>query len=542
MFTIPNFIFGILVNIPFVGNALRRNSDFIEESERGVDVPRSSFIDCLIRLFLVVVIPVSGVLYVVSKRVSTPKVLTNVELADAFELETEEFKNAIRSCKADQLNEVVNQFTDDPSKPYEERVRLIRNRIIAANKISRTRLPSLQIGGIISELDLRSKLSLWNFERKLYDIDEQKDLITLAKLYESVPLYDGDVRGDSLMEHARLASIIALVVGWVEDPKATEAQVIGQLENKVEALRVPFLQDSVQGDLLAKLAKIASSRLSEDQESTRLPTRLQELIAENYHASEAVIRRDFKLLNFEQSASRFALKNDIESNVGFIGTFIDKFNSMIKIKNLSDADFRFLLEKLQAVAESGWADDAKYNLEVLNSLMKNSSEASEETVAFANKLQKRLSWIGTHFPYKSFRTISDNPAVFPDNGAAVNIVLLINNENKQQSNGRLQQMIRTVNNSIGKIPLNLAVVFVHDDDKLNGMPQMREFEKQTKKSNVRIWQANINSEFWKEKFGAGIELKDIPFVFVMNNYDNIYSVNPNRIETNNALELINSNK
>lgn len=542
MYTFPHFIFKILIFLPFVGTALRRNSDLLEESSKGVDVPITNAIDCLVRLLLVVAIPVLALSYLVSKKVSEPAKLTNLELEQAFELDEDEFKEAIRGCKAEQLSEVVDLFTDDPSKPYDQRTALIRNRILAANKISKTRLTGLQIRGILMELELRSQLGMWNCERKIFDVDEHRDLAALAKLYESVPLSGGDERSEGLMEAAKVASVVSLAIGWVDDPKESETSTIQKLETKIESLRVPFLEDSDTGDRLTEMADIAKTRLSADKISTKVADRMVELIKDNYRVSEDVIRRNFKLLNCVQSASRFALKNNNDVNEGFIAKFQDKFSSMLKIKDLSDGDFRFLLEKISEIAESGWPNEAKSSMQSVKALIDESSAVSEETLSYASSLQERLSWVGQSFEFSGIKTLDGREVKFSDNGAVATFLLLLNNKNKVESNAHLRQMTRVLSDSKGKIPLNLAIALVHDDDKMDGLAQMRELEQATRKQNIRVWQINVNSDFWKEKLSLGIGMDEIPMILVFGEFDKIYAVNPNRFETDHIVEKLNAIK
>lgn len=524
--------------MPFVGSALRRNSDILEESDNGVSVPVTNVIDCMLRLLLVLAIPFACLVYVVSKKVSAPVRLTNQELVEAFEFEKDDFVDAIAGCRADQLSEVIDRVPDDPSQPFEQRAALIRNRILAAKKISKTRLPSLQINGIVTELDLRSRLGMWNCERNLFDADEHRDLVALTRLYESVPLYGEDERSQGLMESAKLASIIALTIGWVDNAKEPETATLKKLEAKVKALRVPFLQDSDTGDRLSQMATIARTRLSDAKVSTRVADRLSDLINENYRESEIAIRRNFKLLNCEQSASHFALNNDNSLNEGFISKFQAQFSSMIQIQELSDDDFRLLLEKINTIAESGWTKEAKSALERVMELMDESETVKNELLSEAGLMKERFSWVGQRFEFKGMRTLNDQEVNFPDNGAVTTILLLINNEQKLESNVRLQQMIRVVSDSAGKLALNLCVGFVHDDDKLNGLPQMQEFQQQTREKGVRIWQLNVNSDFWQQQLSRGLKMEDIPMVFIFGDYDKTYCINPNRLETDHLIKKL----
>ena len=166
--------------LPFVGDAIRRAADQMVETDYGVQVPVLNVIDCAVRILAILAVLVIAVRFLLPGKSVEKITVTDGELVEAFPLEEEEFKETLSGSRADQIFRVLDKVQENPEDSYESKAALLRNKIFAASKVGRTRLPSLQINGLKAELRLRVEMVLRNLEAKRFDSDDQQGLVTVS--------------------------------------------------------------------------------------------------------------------------------------------------------------------------------------------------------------------------------------------------------------------------------------------------------------------------------------------------------------------------
>ena len=518
--------------LPFVGDAIRRAADQMVETDYGVQVPVLNVIDCAVRILAILAVLVIAVRFLLPGKSVEKITVTDGELVEAFPLEEEEFKETLSGGRADQIFRVLDKVQENPEDSYESKAALLRNKIFAASKVGRTRLPSLQINGLKAELGLRVEMVLRNLEAKRFDSDDQQGLVTVSGLYESVPLHGDDERSQSLMQQAKLAAIVAEVVNWVEKRNSiTEEKVIVELKRKMAAMRVS-LAEGGQDEVLERLARIARGRLAEQKRSQQVCDELDAMVVDGIHRSEDRVRREFADLNCMRSASDWILnEGEGTSDADFFDKFYEKLRQMMMIKDLNARDRSQIFEKLNQLAESGWSREISKPLTSFVDLLEDTGVPKSDPISqSASALLVRLDWRGEQFELEGFRT---SDGLKPSGRAGVvvaSLLFFVDKDTRRESNAHFQQLLRFAGEAFKSAKIRVVIVFVNDGSESDEVPVMDEFAVNAKQMGVQVWRIDTESERWTESLGEGLPISELPYLLVLDSQNRVFSLNPNRIE------------
>ena len=517
--------------LPFVGDAIRRAGDEMVETDAGVQVPVLNVIDCVARVLVIAVVLVVAARFLLPGKSEVVRTIDDAELLQSFSLDEEEFTEILGLCRADQIYRVLDQVQVTPTDSVDSQALLLRNKILAAAKVGRTRLPSLQASGLKTELQTRVEMVLRNLESKQFDVDDQQGLMTVAGLYESVPLYDEDERSESLMQQARLASIVGEVVNWVEQrTETTEEKLVGELRRKMATMRLAEIEGSTS--VLGRLSQVARVRLNAQKRSARVCDELDVMVVDGIHRGEERVRREFADLNCMRSASAWFLsEGEGTSNTEFFDKFYQRLTRMMAIRDLSEKDRAQIFEKLNQLVESGWSREVRKPLTSFVEILAQSGvPKSDVTYRSATALLERLEWRGERFDFDGFRTADGlQPAGNPGQVVA-SLVFFVDEDTRSDSNVHFQQLIRFAGEAFKSAKIRVMVVFVNEGSDEDEVPVMDAFVENAKKMGVETWRIDTESTRWTNSLGKGLLLKELPYLIVLDGQNRVLTLNPNRIE------------
>ena len=527
MISIPTSLFYLLSWIPFVGGAFKRSSFELMHTDKFVVVPVIRIVEAVFRLIILTGVLVVGFIGYHHFFAAEPEPLTQQQLIESFDLEMEQFQEVLADNKGEQFMGVIDLVKEDPAASNDLRIRRLENRILAAGKIAKSRLSQQKIFGLTKEIELRTELAFFNLESENYDPESIEALAALGKLYKSVQFGTQSKEADALIDRARLGEIVANTFEFVEVRDVEKDAFIGeQLLKSIEQISEQFL---VGGDIGTKLNRLSSSvrlRLSKLEKSTKFCDQLDELLI-NMATANATSR--IQNLNDLDCQSSFAptLNYLPEDNATFkdkfISKFYDKFLQVLEVRSISEDDHKMIVTKLNQLAESGWPLEAREMLENLNSKFPVGADQTELLKQLA-KLESRLNWMGREFSLKGIQTLANHEPEFRKRYTLATFVIYISMHKIRDAETCIKQYGRVYNNIYKNAKVDFLVVYMHEDDKRNGLQAMRVMDDRMKP--VDYWQMNVSSDFGKVFFEEQLNFDETPFSVILDRDRRVAALNP----------------
>ena len=547
MISLPNFIYRILCAIPFVGTAFRRADFALVYTESHVDVPLLRFIEALVRTLPILVLAAAA--YFLYDKVNSKEVIiSDSQLVSSLALEDEEFREVLKDCETQQLVDFLSTTHDDPSLDLEARVIRFEKEIQIAQKIGRSKMRSNQWHGIAKEIELRSDLAIFDMENKVFDPDRHKELAELTNLYNSIQFPESTEQSDRLVEWAKYGYITTVVVEAVESGVSTdETVVVEDLKIKGGKFLGAVFDKTDIDKKLDKLARVANMRLTEmglptdmvgvltatasgissENESTRI-AELAAMDCSNSIASE---------IPYKANATGEDTDNPAGFKDGYVKKFSEKFNLVFENDVIEIQDLEMMLAKLREVAICGWPQEASKMVGKLQAHLESTSKHAklqDEVDRFA----KLLGWGGREFLLDGFESLDKKQAKFHFASADATVVIFISNESGKASFARLNEIIGLLNKlAQSKAKNHFSIIFMHDQDKLNGLPRMRQIADSI--PALKMWQLDVNSERGK-KVTEMFSLDALPYALVLDRDKKVVGFDPKRMQLENILSKLKS--
>lgn len=514
--------------MPFIRTAFIRSDFELVHTETHVEVPATRLAEAFFRVVIVVAVVAAGWYFVHDKLMPPEKrIVTREELLQSFDADDEEtFEETIKHTETELLIELVGQPDEfDPNTPAHNRTRSIKYKILAVQRIAKSRMLSRKIDGLTKELGLRSQLALINLENNIVDPEANKELLDLARLYKTIQFEEDS---EQLNQQAKIGEIIGNMVEFVDaGSDKSEASKINEILNNLDEIGGQFLKNSPLGQKLTRLSELVRQNLSDKDRSYEVSNELEQRLDEIHNQSK--VFRVSALNNMD--CSNFGATNMDSLENAFDDPFTVKFRDalerVLEISELGSDEYQIVLEKLEMVSRSGWNNAAQQMLLRTNREFK-LGQLDEEILARSQRFQARLAQMGEALPIDAFTTLTGSEARLKSDRALLNAILFISFEQKAASDARMSQLLKICADSgVPALYLNVAIVLVHDDDKMNGKPGL---ETQSQKlRSFSWWQLNQNSRGYQE-FKDVVSTDSSPYVLVLDKNKKVVSVDPGPVE------------
>lgn len=526
--SIPNFLFHLLSWIPFVGGAFNRSSFELMHTDQFVIVPIGRLVDALLRLLLLASVLVGGIFGYQHFFTTEPEPLTQQQLLQTFDLDEEQFQEVLAENKGEQFMPVIDLAKDDPAANDDLRMRRFNNRILAAAKIAKSRLTQQKFFGLTKELELRTERAFFNLEKNVFDSESNDSLAALGKLYKSVQFETQTKEADALNDRARLGEIVANTIQFVEVDDVEKDAFIGeQLLKSTEQISEQFLTGGEIGTKLSRLSALARTRLSSLGKSTKFCDQLDDLLTRMASANANSRIKDLADMDCRSTFAQtlnYLPDDNASFDDKFVAEFFDKFRQVLEVGSISVEDHKMIVTKLNEIAESGWPLEAREMLENLNSKFPAEVDQADLQKQIG-KLEARLNWVGRDFSLKGIQTLANHEPKFSKRHTLATFVVYISMPTIREAETRIKQFGRVYNNLYKKAKLDFLVVYLHEDDKQNGLQAMRVMDDRMKP--VDYWQLNVNSENGRAFFEEQINFDETPFAVVLDRDRRVVALNPN---------------
>lgn len=537
MISIPNFLFKLLSWIPLVGGAFKRSSFELMFTDQFVVIPIIRFVEAFFRLIILTSL-IFAAFFVYRHFIgSEPEPMTQQELIQSFDLDEEQFQEVLKDNKGEQFMEVIDLIADDPTTGYESRIRRLDNRILAAGKIAKSRLSQQKVFGLTKEIELRLDRAFFNLENETYDAESIKELLELGRLYKSVQFPIQTKESDALIDRAKLGEIVAQGVQFVETCDVEkDTYLSNQLLENTSQITEQFLSKGEIGTQLTRLSDLARIRLEQLDKSTKFCDQLDSLLVSM--ASKNANSRISDLAKMDcltVGAETLAYLPGEEATYKdkFVAEFHDKLQQVLEVDKISAKDHSVIITKLNQIAEAGWPLEAQDMLDKLNSTFPLNADQTVLQKQIAT-LESRLNWIGKEVSIQGIQTLTNRDPNFHNSNALATVFVYISMVKIHESETRIKQLGRVYNNVFKNATLDFVIVFMHEDDKRNGLQAMRVANDRMKQ--VDYWQMNVNSDYGKV-FLQQLSIEDTPLTLILDRNRRVVALNPN---ANRATKILDS--
>ena len=522
---LPILVFRLLVGLPFVGSALRRSPDEIEEAGFSIRIPTHWFIDAMIRLVLCLAFIGFGTWFLIDKlRPAAKAVVTQSEFNQAILKPEVEFDEFLKNCEREQLFQWLKQIDDNAGDSIMDRRLSMKNRAAAANKLGLSRMGGYRIFGIAHELDLRSELALFDLGNNQFYRDSILELNEVSKLQEGIEHPEQNGQTQDLKTRARIGDFISKFIEAVEaspDGKSTpdHEQLFSKLRNIAEK---SFVSKELE-ELLMRLSKLTRPRLQHLNKATDISDDLESELVSMRRSNHERVMSEFQSIEPKKStATRFDYKDESESQDKdrFLVEFESKLNRVLKTQELGADDYSEILDKLRDLAFSGWARSSK---RIMNQVLATAENVSPTLKLEADQLRSQIDWIGEPLDVDDVRDQTDKPVRMGSGLADATMVLYLPQlEEIQKPDAKFMQMVSTYNSLASNNKIRFVVVLVHQEQE-NIFEKIAQLNQQLKPLEFYCLDGNSPGG---QKFLTTIPMDKLSYLVILDSFNYVISINP----------------